>query len=161
MQTAAERWLSYGSAGLLSVLMLLTAGDVVMRYVFNNPIAGAYEITGILLLAVICISFAYVQGMRGHIALDFLPNRLRPRPRLVLDIFALAVGLLLFAAMTYRGWLSAWDSWTLREFSAGLVEFPVYPARFLLAIAAGVMCLRLILDITRQFARLMGSASTE
>ena len=161
VQSAAERWLSYGSAGILSVLLLLAAGDVIMRYIFNNPIDAAFELTGFLLLGFIVLSFAYVQGRRGHIALTFIVDRLRPTPRLALDIFALGVGLLLFAAMTYMGWSRALESWTIREFSPGLVELPVYPARFLLAIGASLMSVRLILDIVSQLARLLGSASTE
>ena len=161
VQAAAERWLSYGSAVILAVLIVLAATDVIMRYMFNDPIDAAYELTGFLLLGFIVLSFAYVQGKRGHIALTFIVDRLQPTPRLALDIFALGVGLLLFAAMTYMGWLRALESWEIREFSSGLVELPMYPARFLLAIGASLMCLRLILDITRQFARLPGLASTE
>jgi len=161
VQAAAERWLSYGSAVILCVLTLLAAGDVIMRYIFNNPIDAAFELTGFLLLGFIVLSFAYVQGKRGHIALTFIVDRLQPTPRLALDIFALGIGLLLFAAMTYMGWFRALESWEIGEFSSGLVELPVYPAKFLLAIGASLMFFRLILDFISQLARLPGLTSTE
>jgi len=156
---AVERWLSYGSAIILGVLFLLTATDVILRYLFNCPMSGVYELTGYLLLAIICLSIAYLQGKRGHIALEFLVSRLPPKPRLALDIFALHIGLMLFAALAYRSWLAAWTSWMMKEFSPGIAAFPMYPFRFLVPLGAGLMCLRLVMDIVHQLACLMGLAS--
>jgi TRAP-type C4-dicarboxylate transport system permease small subunit len=161
LQSKVETGLSYSSAVLLAVLMSLTSADVLLRYLFNSPIQGAYELTGFLLLGTICLGFACVQGKRGHIALTFLVDKLPPRVQLVLDIVALFIGLLLFGAMTYRGGSAAWESLKIKEFSPGLVEFPVYPARFALALGAGIMSIRLVLDIFSQIVRFLETGSSK
>lgn len=158
-QAAVERWFSYGSAIVLGALFLLTAADVILRYLFNSPIVGAYELTGYLLLVTICLSFAYLQGKRGHIALEFIVSRLPLKSRLVIDIFALHIGLVLFATLTYRSWLAACTSWMMKEFSPGIAAFPMYPFRLVVPLGAGLICLRLVMDIVHQLACLVDLAS--
>ena len=145
---------------LLAALMFLTAADVIMRYLLNSPITGAYELTGFLLLGTICIGFAYVHGKGANIALTMLVERLPQRFQLVCEGVGIFVGLVVFGAIAYTGWFTAWESYTIREFSTGLVEFPVYPVRFVLTVGAGLMCLRLIIDIIFKIARFLESFSS-
>ena len=146
---------------LLAVLMFLTATDVILRYLFNSPITGAYELTGFMLLGTVCIGFAYVQGQKANIALTMLVDKLPQRFQLLCEAFGIFVGLVVFGAITYTGWFAAWESLSITEFSTGLVEFPVYPVRFVLLVGAGLMCLRLIMDIAFKIARFLESFSSE
>ena len=45
------------AAGILALMMFLTALDVLLRYIFNRPISGALEITEFMIsVSLICLS---------------------------------------------------------------------------------------------------------
>ncbi|HVC12486.1 MAG TPA: TRAP transporter small permease [Burkholderiales bacterium] len=70
------------SAALLAAMMLLTVGNVVLRYAFNMPIYGTVELTQFLMAAVVFAGFALVTRSRGHIVVTlFEPALLRWVPR--------------------------------------------------------------------------------
>ena len=50
--------------------MMLTAVDVVGRYVLNRPVAGAFEITEMMLAALIYCGLPLVSQRREHIVID-------------------------------------------------------------------------------------------
>ena len=51
-------------------MMLVTAVDVAGRYLFNKPIAGGFELTEILLAALIYCGLPLVSARRDHIVID-------------------------------------------------------------------------------------------
>lgn len=161
IQSATEKLLSNGSSILVIGMMLLTSSDIIMRYVFNNPIVFAYEVTEFMLVCFIMFSVAYVQQKHGHIALEFLYEKISPKRRLLLDILSLTAGFLMFLAITCGSAALAWQSWLLREFSAGMVRLPVYPFKFVIVVGAGIMCIRLLLDILAKIGNLLGIYSPE
>ena len=66
--------LGYMAIILLIALTLLTSIDVVARYWFNSPIKGAFELTQLLLAALIFIAFPLTTAMREHIEVDLIAN---------------------------------------------------------------------------------------
>ena len=61
-----EKWLVMISAFILFCMMMLTSVDVCMRYLFNRPIAGVYELMEFLLVGasvlVVRLDKNYVTG---------------------------------------------------------------------------------------------------
>ena len=55
---------------VLFVMMMLTAVDVVGRYVLNRPVAGGFEITEMMLAALIYCGLPLVSQRREHIVID-------------------------------------------------------------------------------------------
>jgi TRAP-type C4-dicarboxylate transport system permease small subunit len=68
------------AAALLFGLMLLTCVDVVGRYFFNRPVTGGFEMTELLLAALIFAGLPLVTLRSEHIVVDLLdpvtPDRL-------------------------------------------------------------------------------------
>src|SRR5215510_7528740 len=91
-----DRALGTAAAILLFCLMALTAADVVGRYIFNWPIRGAFEITELLLLALIFAGLPLASRADEHVTLDFIDMVLSPGGRLLLRRLShLACGLLM------------------------------------------------------------------
>src|SRR6266581_350587 len=67
-----DRLLGTAAAVLLFCLMALTTADVVGRYIFNWPIRGAFEITELLLLALIFAGLPLASRADEHVTLDFI-----------------------------------------------------------------------------------------
>ena len=77
-----EKWMvkiAYGfnvAAGLCIIaMMLLTSADVFLR-LFRSPITGTYEIIGFLGALFVSFALAHTSYQRGHIAVDFLVQKL-------------------------------------------------------------------------------------
>lgn len=58
----------------LAAIMGLTAADVIGRYLFNAPLKGAYEMTQLLLAAMIFSALPAVAQRREHITVELLPT---------------------------------------------------------------------------------------
>jgi TRAP-type C4-dicarboxylate transport system permease small subunit len=65
-----QRALGVTSAVVLFLMMMITAVDVAGRYLFNRPIAGGFELTEILLAALIYCGLPLVSARREHIVID-------------------------------------------------------------------------------------------
>lgn len=134
-------------AGLaIFAMMLVGAADVVGLFVFNSPLPGAFEITETLLVASVFLALALAQAKGRHIRVDvFL--RLLPRPaRRALDLAGQLLTAALFGLISWMSWDVAAGSLAVGEYSAGLIHFPVWPARVALALGASLMTLQTLAD---------------
>jgi TRAP-type transport system small permease protein len=151
---AADRVLCVAAAVIILLMMLLTTLDVVLRYAFNRPLVGVYELQEFMLVGVVFLALAYVQSSNGHIYVDLLTNRFSERGQTALRIFSHAVSLLIFGLITWQGGLRAWTALITGQSREGLISYPLWPAKWVLTIGVGFFCLRLALDIALEFQKL-------
>ena len=100
LQQRIDRFVAALAHGLCAVgvvcvvaMMVLTTADVVARYVFNSPTMWADEMASYLLIAIVFLGLAQNLRTDGHIRIDVITNAVPPRLRLVLEVFAYAVGI--------------------------------------------------------------------
>src|SRR5436309_8236212 len=74
-----DRALGAAAAILLFCLMALTTADVIGRYLFNSPLRGAFEITELMLLALIFAGLPLASRADEHVCLDFIDRPLGAR----------------------------------------------------------------------------------
>src|SRR5437660_9241927 len=98
-----DRALGAAAAVLLFGLMALTAADVVGRYIFNWPIRGAFEITELLLLALIFAGLPLASRADEHVTLDFVDMLLGPGGRVLLRRLSHLICGLLILGLAWRG----------------------------------------------------------
>jgi TRAP-type C4-dicarboxylate transport system permease small subunit len=142
---AGINWLS---AGLIFLMMVVTTGDVVLRF-FRISIPGAYETIGFLSALAISFALPYTAVEKGHIAVDFLV-RLFPRPaRIVINIFNYLLSIALFSVLA---WKSIQYGTVLRASGSvsATLEMPIFP--FVYGVAAGsiLLCPVLIMGLLLQ-----------
>jgi len=145
---ACWRWLGLAANLALLLIMFGVSLDAILRYLLNRPIAGMLEGIELLLVFSVFLSLAGTQGAKGHIAVDIVLERLQGRMRRALEAFIAALGALLFAAVTWATAGMAVRSVQMREYSAGLIAFPIYPAKILVALG----CLLLTVQLCHEFA---------
>lgn len=91
----------------LFALMVLTCADVVGRYFFGHPIFGAFEITELLLAALIFAGLPLVTLRNEHVTVDLL-DPIAPDWMLTIQhVVACALGFLATAYLAWRLWLRA------------------------------------------------------
>ena len=83
-----EGALGVTSATVLFLMMMITAVDVVGRYVFNKPLNGGFEITEMLLAALIYCGLPLVSQRREHIVIDTFDPLMSPSVKRALDVLA-------------------------------------------------------------------------
>jgi TRAP-type C4-dicarboxylate transport system permease small subunit len=86
---------------VLFVLMALTFADVVGRYFFSNPIVGAFELTEMMLAALIFAALPLVTLRNEHITVDLLDP---VTPDWLLHVQHVAACLAGFAFTGYLAW---------------------------------------------------------
>ena len=92
-------------ASVLAAMMVLTASDVTLRYVFNRPIVGSFDLTEYMMAIVVSFSLSYCAFFRGHVSVDFIVNRLPRRAQAVIDGITGLLGIFLFALITWQSWV--------------------------------------------------------
>ena len=129
----ATRVLHGAGVGVLAVMMLLTAGDVTLRYVFNRPIVGSFDLTEYMMAIVVSFGLAYCAFLRGHVRVDLVVSHLPQRLQATIDSVTGLLGIALFSIIT-------WQSFVYMRllFTSGLESTVLYIPRFPFA---GVVCL--------------------
>jgi len=89
------------SAALMFCLMLLTRADVVGRYFFNKPVQGGFEMTELLLAALIFAGLPLVTLKSEHVMVDLLDP---VTPDWLFRIQHVAASLLGAACTAYLAW---------------------------------------------------------
>ncbi|MFD1881590.1 TRAP transporter small permease [Paracoccus pacificus] len=94
-----------GLAGIAALLIMLliavTCIDVIGRYALNRPFGGAYELTQILLAALVFVALPLTSADGGHVEVD-LALHLFPRP--VQRLLGRLAGLISAVVLAFFGW---------------------------------------------------------
>jgi TRAP-type C4-dicarboxylate transport system permease small subunit len=107
----AEIWKRIMFLMLLVMAILMTIGAL-MRYIFNNPIAFADEVSGLMLLGITFLGLAYVEKDNAHIRIEMIFRRMPPgvqaflaRVNWIVEVFWVVVVLVCvsLAAMDFYG----------------------------------------------------------
>jgi TRAP-type transport system small permease protein len=125
-------------ACVLALMMLLTAVDVTMRYIFNRPIIGSFEITEYMMVILVSFGFAYVTLTKGQISVDLLITNLPPKARIIMGLFTDFVSFAILTLLTWQVYLQVKSQYDSNAISASL-EIPAYPF-----VAAGAFGLTLL-----------------
>lgn len=132
------------AGAFILIMTLLTTADVIMRYVFNSPIKGNYELQPMLLIGVVYLATASVQSRRGHISLDLITSHVSGVNQSTLSLFSDIVFLAFSALITWQFALATWKAWVIKDYFMGLVHFPLWPPYLIITFGCGLLSLRLI-----------------
>lgn len=145
-----EHVLSWVSMFFLGTLTIFVTADVVMRYAFNAPILGADDLSqDYLLPIVIWPSVAFVFSSGFQVRVTVLTQRLPTTVQRYLEVGMDLLGLLLYVAITIAGWQQFQQAVVQGERASNILQYPMAPAYFLVPLGAGLLCIRLIVDILR------------
>jgi TRAP-type C4-dicarboxylate transport system permease small subunit len=150
-----NRFIAGVGALFLIPLMIITAGDVVSRDVFNHPIPGTVELSQYMLAVFILLGLAYAQQIKAHVAVSLITSRLPRYAQLILSIIATLLSLSISGILVWQGWVIGIAEKTVSD----MLRVPQYPFRLIVAVAAFLMCLELVVDLGDSLTKLVGKAS--
>jgi TRAP-type C4-dicarboxylate transport system permease small subunit len=97
-----QNTLGLGAALLLFSLVLITCVDVVGRYFFSSPLKGAFELTEVLLAALVFTALPLTTERKEHVEVDLLDVFLGERASRYLSAFAGLFSAALLATLAWR-----------------------------------------------------------
>lgn len=145
----AIHWTFGGLAGvLLFVIMMVTVVDVAGRYLFNAPLPGGFEITQMLMAALIYAGLPSACLQESHVTIDLLdgvtPKRV-VRPRQIVINLGCAIILAVIA----------WQLWHLAEKIADYgdvteyLRLPRSPIIYYMSVLSGVGAVIFVANVVR------------
>ena len=150
-----NRFIGGVGACFLIPLMIITAGDVVGRDIFNHPIPGTVELSQYMLAVFILLGLAYAQQVKAHVGVSIITSRLSHHAQLILSIIATLLCLFISCILVWQGWVIGIEEKTVSD----MLRVPQYPFRLIVAVAAFLMCLELVIDLEDSLIKLKGKSS--
>jgi len=142
----ATNILAVVSAGMLVALMVIGTIDVIGRYFFGMPIKGCYGISEMLLVGIVFFAWPYTQSVDENVKVDVFFKGFRPRIQSAVGATSSLISIGIFVIMAWQSALKALESIESQEF-VDVIEIPVYPFQFFVAIGVTVLCLQLIVNL--------------
>lgn len=132
-------------AGLaILAMMVLTCLDVFLRYVFNAPIEGTFDVTQMLMVVIVFFALAYCGWTGGHVVVDLLREVFPPWLLVPLAVAVNAIGAAVMLAITWQAWLTAIDFIGTGE-TPMTVLIPKYP--FIMVVSFGALTYAAVLVV--------------
>ena len=130
----------------LTFMMLLTATDVTLRYIFHSPIIFAQEITEFLLVVLVSLGLSYCAIDKEHVSVDVLAGKLS---KLWLAIFDSFTGLVTFGFFLLIVWRTFVQMNYLaeRRLTSLILYIPEYPFVGLVAVGFALFAIVILLDL--------------
>ncbi len=146
-------WLGQLFAWLIVSLTLMISWEVFSRYVLNNPHDWALDAQVMMYGTLFMMAGAYTLSKNGHVRGDVLYGFFRPRTQAAWDLLLYFIFFMPgVVALTYAGWIFANESRAIRESTFSATPLPLYPSKFVIPIAGGMLLLQGIVEIVRCIA---------
>ena len=126
----------------------LVMTDVIRYTLIHDPIPGTHELVELIASVIMSTSIAYVTFVKGHVSVDILVDRFRPRTQAFFDLVNSIIALAFTAWLTMGVFVMA-----MRNLSygwvTGVLQIPRAPFMFLIGATLGLACLVLVRDAIR------------
>ncbi|MBK6469987.1 MAG: TRAP transporter small permease subunit [Betaproteobacteria bacterium] len=143
-------WLGQIFSWLIVALTLMITWEVFSRYVLNAPHDWALDVQIILYGSIFMMAGAYTLAKNGHVRGDVLYSFFKPKTQAMWDLLLYFVFFLPgVVAMTWAGWTFANESMAIRESTFSATPIPIYPFKFIIPLAGGMLLLQGVVEIVR------------
>lgn len=137
--------MAYVAAGILSLMMFLIMADVVLRYVFNRPIVGSYEIVQYMMAILTSFAVVYCAYEKGHVSVEIVYDHLSKNFQLILSFVISFVLFLLLLLFSWQNIIYIKEIYNQRMMSA-ILYIPMYPFVAAVAISFVATCVVVFID---------------
>ena len=131
----------------VTLMMLLTATDVILRYIFNSPIIFAQEVTELLLVVLVSLGLSYCAIEKEHVNVDVLAGKLSKRWLAIFDCFTGLITLAFFLLIVWRSFVHM-NYLAERRLTSLVLYIPLYPFVGLIGVSFGLFTIVILMDLT-------------
>jgi len=142
---------------LVLVAVVISAGNALVRKLFNTSSNALLEIQWYLFAAIFMLAAGYTFLRNEHVRIDILTSRLSARGQNVVDILGILFFLLPMAVLIlWLSWpivMTSLASGEMSQNSGGLIRWPV---KMLLPLGLGLLVLQAFSELVKRIAFLAG-----
>jgi TRAP-type mannitol/chloroaromatic compound transport system permease small subunit len=150
-------WVGKLSMWLILLTTLISAGNAIVRKIFNVSSNGLLEIQWYLFAAVFLMGAGYGFLKNSHVRIDFIATKLSARTRNWIDVVGIIAVLLPFCALSI---VLSWPLFTnalvtgeMSQNAGGLIRWPVYA---LIPLGFSLLALQGVSELIKRIAYLTG-----
>ena len=137
-------------ATLATLLMMIgIAVDVVFRTLYDRSMPGVLELSEAALVAAVFLGLAYTGATNSHIAVDLLTERLPEKVARWVIATAWLLTSVILVWMIYATTSRAIESTERGEVRTGLVNWPIWPSRWVIVVGLVAMLIVAVLNTVR------------
>lgn len=104
----------------MGAMALITAANVLARYLTNVSLAVTEEYSVVLMVIVTLVGSALAMAAGRHVRVGYFTDMMPPRGRRMAEIVALLLAILCFGLLAWYGAKLAWDEYRFEVLSNGL-----------------------------------------
>lgn len=149
-------------AWLVLASVLVSAGNAIIRKIFNTSSNAWLEVQWYMFGAVVMLGAAAALYRNEHVRVDLIYGAVSDRVRLWIDLFGIIFLLLPFAACAaWLCWPIFVESWRINEASSNAGGLLRWPAKLLLPVGFGLLFLQGLSELVKRIAALRGLIQLE
>lgn len=137
------------AASALVVLMLAMVLDVAVRWVTRASLPGMMEVAETALVTSVFLGLAWTSIQGGHVAVSIVTDRLGPKLARWVSLVVWVLNTFILGWMTYALLLRADLSTGLSETRFGLVQWPIWPIRWVIAVGIFFWAVIALVNVVR------------
>lgn len=141
-----SRSLAALSAISLIAVALILIFDVVHRNLTGRSVAGAFELIETIIVMIAFLGFMHAERTRTNVRMTLVTDRMSARLAEPARFAGSLVTLVVVAWFSYATWMTAIASTARGEFTQGLVAYPTWPAKIIVAVGFTALTLQVAAD---------------
>jgi TRAP-type C4-dicarboxylate transport system permease small subunit len=135
---------SFISGLLLIFIMLSVSLEVILRSFANRPQMWVTEVTECMLLYITFLGSAWLLREDGHVKVDIVLNRLKPRTVALLGVVSSSIGVFVSITLIIYGFSVAWDYFQRGIYTPTALEIPVSPILVIIPIGSVLLLIQFL-----------------
>jgi TRAP-type mannitol/chloroaromatic compound transport system permease small subunit len=155
-----NEWIGKFVMWLVLAAVLISAGNAIVRKVFDTSSNAWLEIQWYLFAAVFMLGVGYVLLKNAHVRIDFIASRLPKRANAVIDLLGLVVFTIPLAIilidLSWPLFMRAYQSGEMSANAGGLIRWPVL---LLMPLGFSILALQAVSELIKRVAFLTGHRS--
>lgn len=144
------KWLKNTTIWLLVILIINVVINVILRYVFDNPIIGLQELEWHLFSAIFLLGISYGLQENSHVRVDIFYDKYSPKLQSLINIIGFIILIIPISVLViYYGSIFSYDAFIIDEISGDPGGLPyrfivksLIPLSFILVLISGVLFLK-------------------
>lgn len=142
---------------LVLVAVVISSGNAMVRYLFNNSSNAWLEVQWYLFSAVFLLTSGYTLLKNEHIRIDVIAGHLSRRTQVWIDVFGTIFFLMpMVLIILYLSWPMFWMSFQSGEVSSNAGGLVRWPAKILLPMGFSLLALQGLSELIKRVAYLSG-----
>lgn len=142
-----------GGAALSGIIflfmMLLVCVDVVLRYIFNDPLAWGVEVCEYLLLYVTFLGAAWLLRQRGHVRVDILLSYMSENASRRVNVATALIGAVACLFLVIFGIETTWDAYVRGIPEIKTLSIPKWTLYWIIPYGSFLLFIEFLLEVGR------------